>query len=167
MILAAWLVFDQAVKALLNGYAQGTVVTSILFGLIDIRIVHNTGAAWGIFAGNPDLLGAVSLAVCVLLLAYFIWDRASIPLMQIIGIALVIAGGLGNAIDRFVQGYVLDYLSTTFMDFPVFNIADIGVTCGVVLLFIGMFIGTGGSKHQSQEAVANETENAAEGEDAA
>ncbi len=167
-ICAAWLLLDQVVKALLSGYAQGMVVCSILFGLIDIRIVFNTGAAWGIFAGNPVLLGVVSVAVCALLLAYFVWDLKGIPLVQIAGIALVIAGGVGNAIDRFAQGYVLDYLSTTFMDFPVFNVADIGVTCGIVLLLVGMFLGTGDVKRTGSKTPAHETKDdaVAEGEDA-
>lgn len=137
-IFALWLFVDQLVKLLLVDYPQGSVVGQMLFGLIDIRIVFNTGAAWGIFAGNPLALAVVSLAVCALLLVYFVWDKTQISRMQIVGIALVLAGGIGNAIDRFARGYVLDYLSTTFIDFPVFNIADIGVTCGIVLLFAGM-----------------------------
>ena len=50
------------------------------------------------------------------------------------------SGGLGNAFDRFAQGYVIDFIDFTFIDFPVFNIADIGVTCGFVLLVIGYLL---------------------------
>ena len=46
------------------------------------------------------------------------------------------AGGLGNAYDRFFTGYVVDFINVTFMDFPVFNVADIGVTCGIVAFFV-------------------------------
>ena len=53
-----------------------------------------------------------------------------------LGAALVVAGGLGNAFDRFMLGYVVDFINLTFIDFPVFNIADIGVTCGFVLAAI-------------------------------
>ena len=52
------------------------------------------------------------------------------------------SGGLGNAIDRFSQLYVVDFIDFTFIDFPVFNVADIGVTCGFVLLVIGYLLAT-------------------------
>lgn len=54
--------------------------------------------------------------------------------MQLFSIGVVVAGGIGNAIDRFVTGYVVDFICFDFINFPVFNIADIGVTCGVVIL---------------------------------
>ena len=52
------------------------------------------------------------------------------------------SGGLGNAIDRFSQLYVVDFIDFTFIDFPIFNVADIGVTCGFVLLVIGYLLVT-------------------------
>ena len=115
----------------------GTSLGLVLGGLVDVRLVHNTGAAWGMFAGNTALLGVFSLVVVCALVGYFAYDRENVNLLQTIGIALVGAGGIGNAIDRFIQGYVTDFIAVTFIDFPVFNVADIGVTCGVVLLFLG------------------------------
>ena len=53
---------------------------------------------------------------------------------QLILIAIIAAGGIGNAIDRLVTGYVVDFICFDFIDFPVFNIADIGVTCGITIL---------------------------------
>lgn len=143
---------DQMVKAQLGSYPLGSVVGSLFGGLIDLRIVYNTGGAWGVFAGNPLLLGVFSLIVCVLLLIYFVWARKNIPYMQVIGIGLIVGGGIGNAIDRFTQGYVLDYFSTTFIDFPVFNVADMGVTCGVAILIISLLMMTS-SDAGSKEAL--------------
>lgn len=60
--------------------------------------------------------------------------------LQVVLIAIVAAGGIGNAIDRFMTGYVVDFICLDFIDFPVFNIADIGVTCGIVLLAITVFM---------------------------
>ncbi len=59
-------------------------------------------------------------------------------MLEIVGVALVVAGGLGNALDRFTLGYVVDFIEPTFIDFPVFNVADIGVTCGFVIFLIGV-----------------------------
>ena len=67
-------------------------------------------------------------------------ERARISWPELIGLGLVIGGGIGNAIDRFVLGYVVDFIDLSFMDFPVFNIADIGVTCGLALFLIGWIV---------------------------
>ena len=53
---------------------------------------------------------------------------------------LVVAGGIGNAIDRFTLGFVVDFIEPTFIDFPIFNIADIGVTCGIILFIVSLLI---------------------------
>lgn len=140
VITVGWIALDQLTKGAFAGMEPGESFGLILGGLVDLRLVHNTGAAWGIFAGNTMLLGAFSLVVVCLLVGYFIWDRASANLLQTVGVGLVAAGGIGNMIDRFAQGYVTDFLAVTFIDFPVFNVADIGVTCGVALLFIGFIL---------------------------
>ena len=103
-------------------------------------LVHNTGAAWGILAGNTMALGAFSAIVVLVLAVYFLVNAKTVNLFQTVGFGLIVAGGIGNAIDRFVQGYVTDFIAVTFIDFPVFNVADIGVTCGVVILFIGLML---------------------------
>lgn len=138
IVAATWIGLDQWSKSLFEGAIVGEVYGSLFGGLIDLRLVHNTGAAWGIFAGNTSALGIFSVAVCVFLLGFFVFNARSINVVQSFGIALIIAGGVGNAIDRFTQGYVTDFLQVTFIDFPVFNVADIGVTCGVVILLIGL-----------------------------
>ena len=137
-VTVLWVALDQTAKAAASALPEGGYGGSILGGLIEFRIVHNTGAAWGIFEGNPAALGAFSLVVCCLLLAYFAVSIRTINTVQTVGIALVAAGGIGNAIDRFSQGYVIDFFAATFIDFPVFNVADIGVTCGVVILLAGL-----------------------------
>lgn len=135
-----WLAFDQATKAFFNGYEPGDLIAGPFLGLFDFRLVHNTGAAWGMFDGATQALGVFSLAVCVLLALYvFVWAPDSSRGVAF-GAGLVIAGGIGNAVDRFAQGYVVDFIETTFIDFPVFNIADIGVTCGVVILFAALVL---------------------------
>ena len=140
VVAVAWVALDQWTKSLFAGAAPGTLFGSVLGGLVDFRLVHNTGAAWGIFAGNTAALGIFSLAVVAVLVAYFIWEIKSVNAVQVVAIALIAAGGVGNVIDRFAQGFVTDFIAVTFIDFPVFNVADIGVTCGVALLFIGFLV---------------------------
>ena len=114
--------------------------------------MHNTGAAFGIFANGTIILGALSIAISLALLAIpFILEiynnrkhnKKSTPTFsftsfQLFSVAIVAAGGIGNAIDRFVTGYVVDFICFDFVNFPVFNIADIGVTCGILFLLTNL-----------------------------
>lgn len=135
-----WLALDQLSKAFFNGYELGEVLAGPFAGIFELRLVHNIGAAWGIFGGATTALGVFSLLVCALLLVYlFVLEPAS-PRLATFGLALVFAGGVGNAIDRFALGYVVDFIEPVFIDFPVFNIADIGVTCGFVIFFISLLL---------------------------
>ena len=138
IIVIAWIALDQFTKGLFGGALPGDSFGDMLGGLVKLVLVHNTGAAWGIFSDNTYVLGAFSVVVVAALLVYFFVNAQSVSWLQTIGIALIAAGGIGNAIDRFTQGYVTDFIAVTFIDFPVFNVADIGVTCGVALLFIGL-----------------------------
>lgn len=140
IITCVWVLLDQLTKSHFASMQPGGIIAGPFAGIIDIRLVHNTGGAWGIFSGNTTALGVFSLVVCAVLMAYFFWQRNEVNACQTVGIALIVAGGIGNAIDRFMQGYVVDFIEFSFIDFPVFNVADIGVTCGFVLLFIGLFL---------------------------
>ena len=108
--------------------------------------MHNTGAAWGMFGDSTFALGVVSVIVCIaVVLVFLFYERAfghRATALETCALSLIAAGGIGNAIDRFVNGFVVDFIDLTFMDFPVFNIADIGVTCGFVLLVIGYLLAT-------------------------
>ena len=75
--------------------------------------------------------------MCAALLAFAIVQRERISWPEIVGLALVIAGGVGNALDRFLLNHVVDFIDLSFMDFPVFNVADIGVTCGIAIFLVG------------------------------
>lgn len=146
IIVCVWVFLDQLTKSFFASMSPGGILAGPYAGLVDIRLVHNTGGAWGIFAGNTTALGMFSLVVCAILTVYFIWQRNEVNIWQAVGIAIIVAGGIGNAIDRFVQGYVVDFIEFSFVDFPVFNVADIGVTCGFALLFIGIFVSFGNEK---------------------
>ena len=132
-IVVAWLVFDQASKLFFNGlYHAGQVISDPILGIFRFHLVYNTGGAWSIFSGATWALGAFSLVVCIALTAYLALTPQRPNSGELIGISLVVAGGIGNAIDRFTLGFVVDFIEPTFIDFPIFNVADIGVTCGII-----------------------------------
>ncbi|MEG1825860.1 MAG: signal peptidase II [Gordonibacter sp.] len=136
-----WFCLDMLTKGAINGaFEQGAVITGPLLGLIRLHLVYNTGAAWGMFGDSTQVLAVMSLVVCIVLTAYLFFLAPRPSLLETVGVALVVAGGLGNAVDRFTLGYVVDFIEPVFIDFPIFNVADIGVTCGFVLFVLGMFL---------------------------
>lgn len=125
---------DQAVKWLVMHTMVLGSSQPLLPPLLRLTRVHNYGAAWSSFSGARWLLiGLTAAGMCVL-----IWLLVKIvrhPLGQW-SLAIILGGGIGNLIDRVRLGYVVDMLDTMFMDFPVFNVADVFVVCGTVCALI-------------------------------
>ena len=140
VITIVWLAFDILTKRLVveGGHALGEVFGGPYLGIFDFRLVHNTGAAWGIFGDSTMALAIFSIVVCVLLIIFAFTIFREDPAPIHFGFALVVAVGIGNIIDRISYGYVIDFIEATFIDFPVFNIADIGVTCGFAIVIISL-----------------------------
>lgn len=138
----AWVVLDQLVKQQLDSAlgSTGAAASEAIAGLFHLHLVYNTGGAWSIFSGSTVALGVFSVVMCAAIAAFVVVQRKRLSWFEVVGLALVVAGGLGNAIDRFVLGHVIDFIDLAFMDFPVFNIADIGVTCGLVVFLIAWLI---------------------------
>ena len=136
-IFAALIVaLDQVTKLLVvNGIPLHTGV-EVIPGLFRLTYVQNTGAAFSSFQGMQWLF----LLVFILFTAAIIWEfskkRWPFTSFDRWCIAAVYAGGLGNMIDRLRLGYVVDMIQVEFVDFPVFNVADCFITCGVILLLI-------------------------------
>lgn len=135
-LLSAGLVaVDQLVKFLVR--ANIPLYTSVPFipGIMDLTYVQNTGAAFSLFSGHTWVLTAISAAMSVALgLALaknVLKSRGGSALL-----AVILAGAVGNLIDRAAFGFVTDMFQTTFVDFAVFNVADICLTCGCAALCV-------------------------------
>lgn len=103
-------------------------------GIIELTNLRNSGAAWSIFEGQQTFFTIITI-IAIIVIGYFIWQyRKNIPML--IGLSLIMAGTIGNFIDRLRQGYVVDMFETTFINFPIFNIADMFLTIGVIWLII-------------------------------
>lgn len=130
MLLAAALVLiDQVVKALVRTYIPPKSTIPFVPYLMDLTYVQNTGAAFSILRSHTWLLTAISLAVSVAL-AVAIWRRVFTHPVGLAALSVVLGGAVGNLIDRALFGYVTDMFMTTFISFPVFNVADICVVLG-------------------------------------
>ncbi len=135
---ALWLALDIATKRFFGAYEPGETIGQPICDLFQFHLVHNSGAAWGIFHDMTFVLGIFAIIVCILLLIFLFVFYPNSSAGVAFGLALVVAGGIGNALDRFIHGYVIDFIDPIFIDFPVFNVADIGVTCGIVIFLIAL-----------------------------
>lgn len=102
-------------------------------GLYGWTYIRNEGIAWGMFDENPQLLSVFTGVIIVIGLIYLAGPFKR-PLAYDIFIPMIIAGGLANTIDRVMRGFVVDYIETLFIDFPVYNFADCLVCVGAFAL---------------------------------
>lgn len=135
LVVVVWLVLDRATKVYFDSFDVGDVVAN-LAGILRLDLVHNTGMAWGAFAGQVPVIVIFTAVLCAAILAFALYWARDAGVADMVALGLLLAGGLGNLYDRVVYGYVVDFITPLFIEFPTFNVADIGVTCGVVLLAI-------------------------------
>ncbi len=125
---------DQLIKAYVREIPVGETVFEIS-GVVSLTHCVNTGAAFSILAGHTFLLAAFSLTLLVAVWIYAA-TRMNLTVPARIAIACMIGGGLGNLLDRLFRFGVTDYIRLQFIDFPVFNLADIAITGSIAVLLI-------------------------------
>lgn len=130
VIFSFVLVFDLLTKHFSEG-----VSAEFLKNLISFESTHNTGAAWSSFAGQQVFLVLTSVLFLILFCFSIKWIKNR-NLLYYFSFSFIIAGAIGNLIDRIIFGYVRDFLKLEFMNFPIFNIADCSLTIGVILFFV-------------------------------
>ena len=130
---------DQVIKFFVERYLQPIGTAEFINGFVGWNYVRNTGAAFGSFSQNTTLLsvvtGIVILAGIVLIATKKIKSKFYLTCA-----VMIVSGGLGNLIDRILKGYVVDFIDVQFMDFAVFNFADILVTVGAIALMISVIV---------------------------
>ncbi len=129
------IILDQLTKFLvIENISRSDSITFIPY-VLDLVYVQNTGAAFNILSGKIGLLSIISVVFAGAVLWYMIAKKPQNKLFRV-AVMLLFAGAVGNVIDRIFRGFVVDFIKTTFIDFPVFNIADIAITIGAVLLIV-------------------------------
>ena len=143
-------VLDQAVKFAVRANIGLGQSVPFLPHVLDLAYVQNTGAAFSLLETHTWLLTLVSAAV-VLFLCWLILRGFFQNALGRWAAALVLAGGMGNLIDRAALGFVTDMFKTTFIDFAIFNVADCCVTVGVPLLFLYVLVYVGRDEKKEDE----------------
>jgi len=103
-----------------------------------LTYVTNTGAAFSLFTGKVEWLRWLSLLVSLLLMAWA-WFGPPMKTLEQLGYGFILGGALGNGIDRFFAGRVVDFLDFRLIHFPVFNFADVFINLGIICLLIASF----------------------------
>ena len=127
---------DQITKYLTELYIPYQSSVPLWRNVLELANVHNTGAAWGMFAGGRWIFIVLTLVVCGFIAYYLRKERKRMSKLARYSLVLIMAGAVGNLIDRAFLGYVRDMISVVLIHFPVFNVADSSVTIGAALLII-------------------------------
>ena len=126
---------DQLLKMAAVIFLQQSGPIEVIPNVLGLTYVENRGAAFGMMEGSTTLLIAVTTVILVF--GCFVLTKNILQNRVLNGCVLVVmAGGLGNLIDRIFRGCVIDYLQFQFIDFPVFNFADCLVVCGIVVMVV-------------------------------
>ncbi|ARB40996.1 MULTISPECIES: signal peptidase II [Mammaliicoccus] len=128
---------DQLTKFLIVKSLEVGESIKVISNFLYITSHRNQGAAWGILQGKMWLFYIVTIVVLVILFMFFKNEGYGRPDVQL-GLSLLIAGSIGNFIDRLFRGEVVDFVDTYIFsyNFPIFNVADAALTIGVIVLII-------------------------------
>ncbi len=135
LTISFFCILDQLSKIYIN-FNLNKLYNLDLF-IFNIDFVRNYGAAFNLLSGSRFFLSFISV-ISAIILSYFIFISENKHINKY-GLSFILAGSIGNGIDRILKGYVIDFIKIKFIDFPVFNIADIVINIGVLILIISHF----------------------------
>lgn len=138
LVAVLGLILDQVTKYLVvQNFAEVGDTFPLWQDIFHLTYVLNTGAAFSFFSGGVVWLRWLSLLVSLGLMI-FAW-RTPLVIVEQLGYGFILAGALGNGIDRFLFGYVVDFLDFRGINFAVFNLADVAINIGIFFLLVSIF----------------------------
>lgn len=152
VLVVAIVALDQATKAAARAWLSAGDGVTLVPGVVELTLVRNVGAAFGVLGGHIGAFVACAAVVVAVCIAWLALARGHTR-FETVALGMVCAGAIGNVIDRLALGYVTDMIRPLFIDFPVFNVADIAITCGFVLFLGAVIFGSGalGSRASTQD----------------
>lgn len=136
------IIVDQLTKSWVLAYfSSGRAPIPLLGNYLQLEYLPNTGVAFSLLDGRSVMFALIAVAIAVIL--YLYWHaRESGSLLLKLSFGIVLGGAIGNLIDRFAHGFVVDFIHFQIpgvFDFAIFNVADCGITVGVILLALLMW----------------------------
>lgn len=140
IIIICIIIIDQIVKfAIIKNLYNSSI--SVLQGILNLTYVENTGGAYGIGNDSTIMFIIVNIVVITLITKFILSKKNDISIWILISLGLILAGGIGNLIDRLFRGFVIDYIDISpLIKYPVFNIADICVVAGCIAIAINLIV---------------------------
>lgn len=158
LLIIALVYLDQMSKYLAVIFLKGEESFPLWQDVLHLTYVENRGAAFGMLKDHRWVFMVISTVAIIGILVYLSFHHKD-GRLQSLSLSMLIAGGIGNMIDRIVLGYVIDFIDFTLIDFAVFNIADSCVCVGVGLLMLCLIIDTVRSyKEEKRAKLANTAE---------
>ena len=134
-------IIDQITKCIVSSYLKLNQSLTLINDYLYIKYINNTGASWGILPNSRLLLIILSIIAIIIIIRYI--NTFKKTKLNTIGFGFLIGGIIGNLCDRLIFGYVRDFIDMIIFhyDFPIFNMADIFIVLGVILLIISIVRG--------------------------
>ena len=130
------ILIDQFTKYLMIYYNE--IFLNKDFFLFRFDFVKNYGAAFNLFSGSRIFLSLLSIT-CSIVLIYLILKKNNLNTLDLYSYSFILGGTIGNGMDRILKGFVIDFINLNFINFPVFNIADISINIGFIFLLYNIF----------------------------
>ena len=155
VLIIALVLVDQIVKFLAFKYLSQVNSITIIKGIVSLTYLENTGAAFGIWNSRILLIG-LNLLIIFTIVKLLLSKKYEFTSLMRLAYSLILAGGIPNLIDRLFRGYVIDYIDVNeLFSYPVFNIADICIIIGIVIIMITVITKTIKKQEQNYEATQN------------
>lgn len=142
VVTAILVVIDQITKYIALSSLKPIGSMTFIKGFMDFTFVENRGAAFGILEGQRWFFVVATIVIsAVIIYAFVKMPKKNEYKYMKVALVLILAGAFGNVIDRLFRGYVVDFFEFTFIDWPVFNVADIYVVVGAIIFaFLILFV---------------------------
>ena len=138
IILAVCVIaIDQISKFLIDPLLPKSILGDFLW----FQSTHNYGVAFSMFEGATVLFIIISSLACVVIIYLFFSKKFFTSKLKKVSLALIFAGAFSNLIDRILFGFVRDFIYLKFINYAIFNVADMSVVCGVILFLLAMILG--------------------------
>jgi len=139
ILVAILIALDQVSKYVIdNNFFEGDTL-GVITDFFHITYVKNRGIAFGMFQGKLDIISVATVIAIIAIIYYLYKDRNKMPILEKIGFNFILAGAIGNMIDRVARGFVIDMIDFRGIWAFVFNLADVWINIGVLLILLEYF----------------------------
>ena len=139
ILVAILIALDQVSKYIIdNNFFEGDTL-GVITDFFHITYVKNRGIAFGMFQGKLDIISVATVIAIIAIIYYLYKDRDKMPILEKIGFNFILAGAIGNMIDRVARGFVIDMIDFRGIWAFVFNLADVWINIGVLLILLEYF----------------------------